>query len=152
MMNGVRSFGVLLLAVVISGCSSTTPASEAAGLPTRIPLPSGRIALPDHEPCEYLVAPGSLCVDTGHAIEGTVHQSGACIWLDLGNGQSVRVVWPFGYSAILDPLTVFGNAGVPVISAGQTIKTGGDGPKQGATDSCGRGSFVEINEPIIAVP
>jgi hypothetical protein len=110
------------------------------------------VALPDHEPCVYLVAPESLCVDTGHAIDGTVHAVGACVWLTLDNGQDVRVVWPFGYSATLDLLTIFDNRGDPVISAGDTIKTGGDGPTEGVADSCGRTSYVEINEPIITIP
>jgi hypothetical protein len=146
----LRALGILL--VVLAGCTSSTPTPGVAGLPTRIPLPSGRIALPDHEPCVYFAPSGIPCVDTGHAIDGTVQQAGSCIWLTLDNGQDVRVVWPFGYSAIPDPVTIFDNRGDPVISTGDTIKTGGDGPTEGVADSCGRTSYVEINEPTITIP
>jgi hypothetical protein len=83
-MTATKSLIIVLLALGLSGCASTTPTPGAAGLPTWIPLPSGRIALPDLESCAYLVAAGSLCVDTGHAIDGTVHQDRGCIWLSLG--------------------------------------------------------------------
>jgi hypothetical protein len=76
----------------------------------------------------------------------------AAAWLTLDDGQDVRIVWPYGYSAVLQPFTVLNNAGDPVISAGDTIKTGGNGPLEGAPDSCGRTSYVAINEPIITIP
>ncbi len=39
-----------------------------------------------------------------------------------------------------------------VIRAGETIRAGGDGPNIGTADSCGRSSYVELVEPIKAVP
>lgn len=131
----------LLAPFAVSACS---PAAEPP--PTRMSLPPGRIALPDHEPCSTTTQ--IPCVDTGHAVFGTLHQQSGCIWLVLENGIEARIVWPYGYSARLDPFAVFDNAGKEVAHGGDELRPNGVGPQTGDPDTCGRSSFVVINDPV----
>lgn len=48
-------------------------------------------------------------------------------------------VWPFGYAATSDPMTVYDYDGQEVVSAGETIELGGGGVEAGFVEgsTCG---------------
>jgi hypothetical protein len=141
-----RSWHSFLLALALGltvGCAAS-PSTPPA--PTRIALESGRIALPDHEPC--VVANATLCVDTGTAMFGTLHERDGCISILRDNGEEARIVWPFGYSAQMSPLAIFDNTGRLVAQGGDRLRGDGAGPFTGSPDSCGRGTYVVLNDPV----
>ena len=146
----LRPLGGVVLVVAIMACSSPSATTSLSTLASRIPLPSNRSALPDHEPCVFQteVPPSVLCVDAGHAILGTLYEGGGCIWSVLDNGDQVRLVWPYGYSAQMNPFVVFDNNGQSVLQAGDRFLAGGSGPFVGDLDTCGRQSYVVLNNPI----
>lgn len=135
----VRRRFVLALLTLVAACGEDGP--------TRIPLPPGVVRLPDYSPCPQ-PAPDIPCVYAGRAVFGTIHEDEGCIYMVLENGRRVRVVWPFGYSARLDPFVVYDNTGLEVARDGDELRPEGDGPLAGAPDECGMTSYVVLIDPV----
>ena len=91
-------------------------------------------------------------MEVGRAILGTLREDGGCIWLELENGDEVRVIWPLGYSAAIDPFAVYDDSGSIVAKAGESILAEGSDPASGGADDCGRTEFVVLAEPVIVEP
>lgn len=130
------------LIALVAGCGPT----QGTPGPTRLELPVGRVALPDHDPCQDV--DGIPCVYAGHAVNGSVHEANGCIWYELENGREVRIVWPFGYSAEFKPFVVYDNAGREVARAGLSLTAGGEGPLDGEPDSCGFSTYVVLDDVV----
>jgi hypothetical protein len=88
------------------------------------------------------------CIETGHAVNGVIQESDRCISYVLDNGVEVRVIWPFGYSAIFDPFVVYDNSGKEVARDGDALLVAGDGPLEGQSDDCGQDKYVILAEPV----
>jgi hypothetical protein len=127
--------------------SLVAAACVGAPVPTRIPLPAGRVPLPDYSPC-VPPAPSTNCVFAGHAVFGTLHEAGECIWMVTETGSEVRVIWPYGYSAQFKPFVVFDNGGKEVARDGDRLEPEGTGPFEGDADSCGRTQYVYLIHPM----
>ena len=131
------ALGVVLL---VAGCSSPAP-----GTPP--PVPADRVGLPDHAGCDQLY-PGKLCSETGHGVEGRLHERGGCIWLELSSGREAAVVWPFGYSASFDPFAVFDESGRRLADDNDLVVAAGWGPTSGSPDACGRTDYMSLSPAI----
>jgi hypothetical protein len=96
---------------------------------------------------------GRLCVATGHAVFGTLHEADGCIWLVLeGSDQEVRIVWPNGYTARYEPFAVFDAGGRRVATTGDAIHADGSGPNLGEADDCGRTEWVALVDGFLVNP
>lgn len=138
--------GIVIVLVAIAVFTRYAEANPSAPAPTRIAVGPGRFALPDHNPC--IVDHPSPCIDTGIALFGTLREQGGCIWIVRDNGEEDRIVWPFGYSARVNPFAVFDNSGTLVAKDHDQLHADGEGPTTGEPDACGRRSYVVLNDPV----
>ena len=139
----------VLACLLIVGACSADPGSSVVP-PTRIPLPAGRVALPDAEPlCPHGLPPGvDACVWGTVAVHGTLHEEDGCIWIERESGEKQSITWPFGYSAQFRPFVVFDNAGQAVAQDGDYLRAGGFNAETGPPDACGRTEVVTLVDGI----
>jgi hypothetical protein len=139
----------VLVCVLLFGACGAGPGSSAVP-PTRIPVPAGRVALPDAEPlCPHGPPPGvDACVWGTVAVHGRLHEDGGCIWIERENGAKQAIVWPFGYSAQPRPFVVFDNGGREVAGDGDYLLGGGFAEEAIPRDACGRTEVVALVDPV----
>jgi hypothetical protein len=116
-----------LLVLLAAGCSSVAPGSRAS-LPSWCGTGS----------CEGIPADPPRT--------GMLGDDGTCLWLDL-EGARVEPLWPPGYTARFDPLTVFDATGGEVAHGGATLTTQMLGPQSQFPDGCGQVQIVEVFFP-----
>ena len=142
----VRPGALLAMSIAAVGCIGSTATTG----PARGTLPTDRVALADHPPCDASQA--IPCVEAGRAIVGSLHTDGRCLWITLENGDDVRVIWPFGYAASKDLQTIYDAAGAVVARTGHMIQSEGSDPTQGEPDGCGRTVMVVLAGPVHGEP
>lgn len=139
-----RAIAEILSVAMVVGCETPGPPP----MPSRAPIPPDQVRLPDHPPC-VSPDPGIACVEVGVAMFGTLLEKDGCVWMIRDNGEEVRIVWPFGYSATFEPFVVFDNAGAEVARDGDYVRAEGAGPSQGDADACGRTLYVVLAPPVV---
>ncbi len=115
-----------------------------------MPLPSGRVALPDAERlCPYGPPPGvDACVWGTVAVNGTLHEEDGCIWIERESSAKQGITWPFGYSAQFSPFAVFDNAGREVARDGDHLRAGGFAPQPVPRHDCGWTAVMTLVDPV----
>ena len=133
----------IVLGVVFAACETVRP------LPV---LPPGHVALPyAPSPCASQAPGEPLCVLGQRGFDGTLKEGDGCLWLEMDNGDEVAILWPAGYSATHNPLTIFDNEGREVARANDRLSAGGGGPYSGDADACGRRAYVVLIHPMSRV-
>jgi hypothetical protein len=103
--------------LVLAGCSAAIP------LPTHLDGPAAG----------------------GVGIGGTLGGDAPCLWLGNG-GQSVVVIWPAGFTALENPVSVVAPDRRIIATVGDTIEGGGDGRDRGPVPGCGIPSSLALTE------
>ena len=89
-----------------------------ATLPEPIPVVEGAIEIPTGPRTNA----GMMALFGAESIDWD--DGAACMYVDL-DGTRIVIVWPFGFTATLDPLTIYDPAGEPVLTEGEAFEIGG---------------------------
>jgi len=91
--------------------------------------------------CPQGTCPGVPAIEERQGILGATDW---CTWV-LVDGQRALALWPSGFTAVIDPLVIYGPNGGEVAREGETISVVMVGPERldGATE-CGLQSKVEL--------
>jgi hypothetical protein len=82
---------------------------------------SGHYSVATHD-----MGQATLLARAGGTLEGQANADGtACFWFGKGSGEKLTLVWPPGYFAAGQPLSLFDKSGAKVASAGQQVTVGG---------------------------
>jgi hypothetical protein len=162
---------VALLGRTILPPSESPPASPASVAPSPIPTPreTASIAASPESPAstapsaDASLAPGVVPVATsapgggGDALAagtlgGRTHPGGACFWLGEGS-RRVALVWPFGFTALTDPLRLVGGDRQVLARRGDHVQLGGGGPPVDyvltpAQDPCKTGDVFAVSSVV----
>jgi hypothetical protein len=75
-----------------------------------------------------------------------------CVWLKTADGRQSSTVWPFGWSASVDPVTILDAQGRVVARSGEQLVARGAIGQVALPDACGLGSVAFISEVLVEAP
>ena len=136
----------------VSPANGVVPPPLASGIPalpsqhasTSYPPVAGTLALATKPPGSV----GSDALALGR-LGGELRAGAACLWLTQDSGR-MALLWPFGFSALADPLRIIGPDGQTLATVGDDIELGGGSPPvdfipTAAQDPCGVGALFDVS-------
>jgi hypothetical protein len=95
--------------------------------------------------------PGSIGSDAlaVGVLDGQRRDDIACLWLTQDSGREA-LLWPFGFSALDDPLRIIGPDGQALAEVGDEVELGGGSPplnsvRSGVMDRCSIGALFDVS-------
>ena len=136
-------------ASMANGVVPPPPTGDTSALPSQRssdtnPLVGGALALATKPPGSV----GSDALALGQ-LGGELRAGAACLWLTQDSGR-MALLWPFGFSALDDPLRIIGPDGQTLAIVGDDIELGGGSPPvdfvpTAAQDPCGVGTLFDVS-------